>query len=267
MKKILLVDDDKMFLESLMNTLSDQNYQLDKALSGPEALDKLKSESYDLVILDYKMEPMDGLEVLKRITKEDYNCSVIMITAYGSFDLASQAFAHKAVSIFPKPIKAERLKKAVKRVMMERILQKNKDTDEEMEEDLVSNEKRNILIVDDSMSYRKMIINTLSSAFIGLNFIEAVDGADAVRKLKKYPNIELIFLDINMPHMNGLEFMELKKKSKDLRKIPIVVLTTETQKDIIGKSYLSGATVFMNKPFKRDELIKTLKSIKYWDEG
>lgn len=266
MKKILLVDDDKMFLDSLVNTLSDQNYELDKALSGPEALEKLNSESYDLVILDYKMKPMDGLDVLKRITKAGYDCSVIMITAYGSFELASQAFAHQAVSIFPKPIKADRLKKAVKRVMLERILQKKKGTEADAEENLAAEGKRNILIVDDSMSYRKMIINTLSSAFNELNFIEAVDGTDAIRKLKKYPNVELIFLDINMPHMNGLEFMELKKKSNDLRKIPIVVLTTETQKDIIEKSYLTGATVFMNKPFKRDELIKTLKSIKYWDE-
>ncbi len=279
MKKILLVDDDRLFLKSMSRTLTAENYQVEQATSGQEALEKIKVQTYDLVILDYKMQPIDGMQVLKAIHEKKLNCAVIMITAYGTFDMATEALAHNAVTILPKPVEMQRLKTVVKSALRGPVFRyQAKGAAQKLDRDKLNAARQsakvktatspsesgdNILIVDDSKLFRKMIISTVSSAFEDFSFIEAENGVEAIERLNKYPT-KLIILDINMPHMNGIEFMKLKRKSTRFKNIPIIVLTTEKEKETMGKAYLSGATVFMKKPFQRQELIKVVKTMNFW---
>jgi len=116
----------------------------------------------------------------------------------------------------------------------------------------------NILNVDDSMTMRKIV--TLALKGQGHTVVEAENGKLALEML---PNqtIDAIILDINMPVMSGIEFLQAIKKLPAYSKIPIVVLTTQGEDALKDQALSLGAKAFMIKPFQKDELLATLKKI------
>ena len=278
MKDILVVDDDILFLKSTTRALETERYDVDQAKSGKDALEKLADKAYDLVILDYKMPGMNGLDVLKTIQKKQYDCAVILITAYGTFEVASEALKNKAVTILSKPVELQRLREEVKRIIQERILRqkktgsKNPDSKTEalkakLKQMAVKSKvtgKKNILVVDDSKFFRKYIITTTSSHYDSFEYLEAEDGVQALELLKQ-ADISLIILDINMPHMTGIEFMKLKSSSPKFKQIPVIMLTSEKPEESMEQAYLAGVTVYLNKPLQREKLLQSINTMLYWD--
>lgn len=121
---------------------------------------------------------------------------------------------------------------------------------------------KTVMLVDDSPTMRKMIRAALHK-YHDFQFIEADDGIDALEKIKQHP-IRLIFLDFNMPRMNGIQFMQVLRKDKDHQRTPIIMITTETEKAKVTQSYVAGATVFMNKPVNESELTRVVDAMRYW---
>jgi len=114
-----------------------------------------------------------------------------------------------------------------------------------------------VLVVDDSMLVRKQVGSALKSQ--GYNVVEAVDGADALEKLAGNPDTKLIVCDVNMPRMNGLEFLEqLAARNSG---VPVVMLTTEGQAELIQRAKSLGAKGWLVKPFKPDYLTATAKKL------
>jgi two-component system chemotaxis response regulator CheY len=112
-----------------------------------------------------------------------------------------------------------------------------------------------VLVVDDSMMVRKQVGSALKGQ--GYDVIEAVDGCDALEKLAGNPDTKLIVCDVNMPKMNGLEFLEqLAARNSS---IPVVMLTTEGQPELIQRAKSLGAKGWLVKPFKPDYLTATAK--------
>jgi len=102
--KILIVDDQKDMCDILVLMLADEGYQTFSALSGRSALNRIKKEKPDLVLLDIKMPRMDGIEALKRIKEIDKNIVVVMITGYGTPDTAREAMRLGAFDYVTKPL-------------------------------------------------------------------------------------------------------------------------------------------------------------------
>jgi len=114
-----------------------------------------------------------------------------------------------------------------------------------------------ILIVDDSLMVRKQVGSALKG--LGYTVIEAVDGLDALDKLGGAPETRLIVCDVNMPRMNGLEFLE--KLGALGSSIPVVMLTTEGQPELIQRAKSLGAKGWLVKPFKPEFLAATAKKL------
>jgi len=108
-----------------------------------------------------------------------------------------------------------------------------------------------ILSVDDSTSMRQMVALTLSQC--GHQVIEACDGRDALVKIANQP-VHLIITDLNMPNMDGLEFIRQARRLPQIRFVPILMLTTESQAEIKQAGKEAGATGWIVKPFTRDQL-------------
>jgi two-component system chemotaxis response regulator CheY len=125
-----------------------------------------------------------------------------------------------------------------------------------------SAEMKDVLVVDDSPTMRKMLMSVLV-AYPDFRFIEAENGVDALAKVAAH-NIRLIFLDFNMPQMNGIDFMKQLRQDPAHRKTPIVMITTETEQDKVKQGYVTGATVYMTKPYKPTDLVKIVEAIRYW---
>ena len=118
---------------------------------------------------------------------------------------------------------------------------------------------KHIMTVDDSASVRQMVNFTLKNA--GFQVIEAVDGVDALVKLKQTP-VHMLITDLNMPNMDGIELIRnIRCLSSAQKFIPIIMLTTESQplKKQEGKD--AGATGWIVKPFKPEQLLAVMKKV------
>ena len=122
--RILIVDDEEAMRFTLSEALGKEGYVLETANDGEEALQKFKSKPFDLVILDMKMPRMDGLEALRQIKKSDSDSTVIMITAFGSKELALQAINTGAYDYFTKPFDLEEMRVVVRRGLEKARLKK-----------------------------------------------------------------------------------------------------------------------------------------------
>jgi len=117
---------------------------------------------------------------------------------------------------------------------------------------------KKILTVDDSPSVRKMVEFSLKSK--GYEMGSAGDGIEALELLEQ-DQFDAVVLDVNMPRMNGLEFLEKIKNHDDFAAIPVIMLTTEGQDEDRDKAMALGATAYIIKPFKPTQLLALLDDL------
>lgn len=116
---------------------------------------------------------------------------------------------------------------------------------------------KRIMTVDDSASVRQMVAFTLKGE--GYDVVEAVDGKDALAKLSG--PIDMIVTDLNMPNMNGIDLIKNVRAQAQYKFIPIVMLTTESQAGKKQEGKAAGATGWIVKPFKPEQLIAVVKKV------
>jgi two-component system chemotaxis response regulator CheY len=117
----------------------------------------------------------------------------------------------------------------------------------------------NILVVDDSSTIRQQVSAALGPA--GFGVVEAVDGEDALRKLESSSGLAMILCDVNMPKMGGLEMLaEVKQRGRHAH-LPILMLTTEGQPELVARARALGAKGWIVKPFKPALLAATVKKL------
>jgi len=116
----------------------------------------------------------------------------------------------------------------------------------------------NILIVDDSSLIRSVASEATKEA--GHNPIVATNGKEGIELLETN-KIDMIFSDVNMPIMGGLEMVEIIKSNQNYKYIPIVMLTTESNEALKQKGKELGVKAWMLKPFNKDKFFTTLKKI------
>jgi two-component system chemotaxis response regulator CheY len=115
-----------------------------------------------------------------------------------------------------------------------------------------------IMTVDDSASVRQMVAFTLKSA--GYEVVEAVDGRDALLKLQGR-KVNMVITDLNMPNMDGIELTRAIRGDAGNRFVPIVLLTTESQDGKKQEGRAAGATGWIVKPFKPEQLLGVVKKV------
>jgi len=116
-----------------------------------------------------------------------------------------------------------------------------------------------LLIIDDSGVMRKVLKHHLSG--IGYsNFVEAVDGAEGLKKLSEQ-KVDLIFCDWNMPEMNGLQFIQAVKSKETYQNIPLIMVTTISTQDEVVAALEAGARTYITKPFTKDDLKAKIDSV------
>ncbi len=116
---VLIVDDERNIRLTLSMALEALKIPVDTASSGEEALQKLTEKPYSLMILDLKLPGLDGLEVLRRVTDKHPDMKVIIITAYGSIEVAVEAMKMGAIDFLQKPFQPTEVRDMVRRVLQE----------------------------------------------------------------------------------------------------------------------------------------------------
>ena len=117
---------------------------------------------------------------------------------------------------------------------------------------------KTVLIIDDSKAIRDMVSFTLQPH--GYQIVTAADGAEGLSKLRS-DHPALIITDLNMPVMNGIEFIRNARQDAAGAGIPIVMLTTETKPELKAEGKCAGATGWINKPFDAEMLLTVAKKL------
>jgi len=116
---------------------------------------------------------------------------------------------------------------------------------------------KNILVVDDSPVVRQQVSRALRTA--GFVVFEAVDGQDGAEKIAATPSVSIVICDLNMPRLNGIEMLE--KVLPERPDLPVVMLTTETNPELVTRARRAGAKGWIIKPFKSDALVAAVRKL------
>ena len=111
-------------------------------------------------------------------------------------------------------------------------------------------EPTKILVVDDSKLMHKVYEVMLRQ----YPLVRAMDGREALERLKEHPEVDLVLLDINMPNMNGLEFLDALK-DQETRRPAVIIISTEGKEEDTQRGLEAGAVAYIKKPFRSEEIL------------
>ena len=254
---ILIIDDNKTAIEVLTSMLESFNYTVHSANSGIDALELIKTHRYDLVFLDYKMPHLDGLQTyskIKEILGEDVP-KTILVTAYLE-DIVNNKIANTGIQGYlTKPISPSTLYDKIIEVFSNKIaIQSNN------KEDLLNTKNLNgikVLLVEDNLLNQEFAKIMLENN--GLIVEIAQDGIDALQKIKT-KGFDVVLMDIQMPHMDGLEATKHIREFHDdyFKKIPIIALSANAMAEDREKSLNVGMDEHISKPIDPEKLFDVL---------
>ncbi len=118
--RIMVIDDEKIVGEMAKISLEAEGYEVEAFLDAAPALERLRQQRFDVVVTDYKMKGIDGMEVLRTVRSLYPDTQVIMITAFANLDAAIEALRREVHDFFPKPVKIKELKASIRRALQKR---------------------------------------------------------------------------------------------------------------------------------------------------
>ncbi len=131
-EKVLLVDDEAQFVEAFSDRLAARGLAVEKAGNGLEALEKVRTGSYDAVILDLFMPQIDGIETLKIMLKDNPDLQVILLTGQASLQKGIEAMKLGAMNFLEKPANIEKLMEQIREAKANRMLLTNRRLEDKM---------------------------------------------------------------------------------------------------------------------------------------
>ncbi|MBP5693930.1 MAG: response regulator, partial [Bacilli bacterium] len=261
---VLIVDDDEIFLETAVDTLESIGLSAERANNGLEALGMIKhreevGKNYDIVILDLKMPDVDGIETIRRIRAEiKSNIPILLISAYSREDVEDKAKDAGVNGFLSKPLFRSTLYNKISEVLG------TETKSLEHENDYSDLEGLNILVAEDNEINWEIISAILS--MYGINSERAENGRVCVEKMKQAEKgkYTLIFMDIQMPEMNGLDATKTIRKLSDpwASKIPIIAMTADAFSENVAECLNAGMNGHIAKPIDVKLVIKEIRRIK-----
>ena len=261
---VLIVDDDEVLLETAVDTLESLGVTADCAKSGLEALGMIMhrnkiGQDYRVVILDWKMPDIDGVETIRRIRTEiNSSIPILLISAYDWSDIEDVAKEAGANGFVSKPLLRSTLYDKINELLGTEAKSVEPDNDYS---DL---QGMNILIAEDNDINWK-IISTMLGMF-GITTERAKNGRICVEKMDAAMEgtYDLIFMDIQMPEMNGLDATRNIRALSDpwASSIPIIAMTADAFSENVTECLNAGMNGHIAKPIDIKLVIKEIRRIK-----
>lgn len=234
--KILIIDDDISMSKTLAFVLKRKGYEVLIASGGLEALELVKQKSFDIIFLDIKMPDMNGIEVFKKIKLINSKVTVMLMTAYTVDDLIQEALREGAHGVIYKPLNIDKVQEIIK--------------------ECVENKTAGlILVVDDDPSFNKTMKYILTKRNFKVGIAET--GEKAITLTEKN-NYDIIFIDMKLPMINGLETFLAIKKVKP-KSIAIMITGFQHEMDALMEEALNeSAYACLKKPL---DMVSTLRLV------
>lgn len=253
---ILIVDDDPHYRSLLRERLQNAGYLISEAADGVEAVEILRVESYDVILLDLNMPNMDGFEVLEWLkqNKNTRDTNVIVLTSDSKRDTVVTSLTLGAKDFITKS--AGKLEMITRIRYLSGIKVLEQKTHEKISDDELASSK--ILIVDDEALSIELTARRIEKQ--GFSALRANSGEQAIAMVKEQ-DIQLVLLDINMPGMDGYTTLKHLREHKAKEELAIVMVTAIEEPDIVIDCIKAGADDYIMKPFHPTELIARITSV------
>ena len=237
-RRILIVDDSAVFRTSMKKILQSKNDEIILAEDGKEGLDLALKGKFDIVVSDIDMPKINGIDLCRSLksTAETQGTPVVMVSTFDSDSDVDKGFEAGASAYLSKYEIQSRLRETVDTVLSKSKFKKN----------------RLVMVVDDSKVVRRIVEKGLAEA--GFKVITAENGKKALDLLDDIQP-DLILTDIEMPDINGFEFCGAIHTTPELSSVPIVAMSSKTDRGYMKRMLQNGASAYLCKPFNIDELV------------
>lgn len=258
--RVLLADDDEVLLETARDTLRSIGVEADTAQSGAEAVRMVSGRgAYRVVILDWKMPDMDGIEAARRIRAQvGDEVPILLISAYSWSDIEDVARDAGVDGFISKPLFRTTLYDKLSELLG------NENTRADQEDDGADLADMRILVAEDNDTNWEIISMLLD--MYGIQTERAENGQLAVERMAKAEQgaFHLIFMDIQMPVMNGIEATKAIRALSDpwASQIPIIAMTADAFSENVAECLAAGMNGHIAKPIDMKLVLKEIKRIK-----
>ena len=258
---VLVIDDDPIALEHAEIVLSQVGIGCETAESGWEGIDKVRirhgrREDYSLIIIDWKMPEMDGVETTRQIRKiVGNNTPVIILTSFNWDEIADEAREAGADTFVSKPLFAS--------TVMDEFAEAFRKKNAALEERTVDLKGRRVLLAEDVAVNAEIMMMVLTMREMEVDLAE--NGLVAVNLFASHESgyYDAILMDMRMPEMDGLEATRTIRNLErdDSKKIPIIALTANAFDEDVQRSMQAGLNAHLSKPVEPEALFETLENL------
>lgn len=255
MIKLLIVDDDQMNCDLLQNVFTRQGYHVITATSGREGLDRFRTSSPRVTLLDLRMPEMDGLTVLKEIRAIDPHAPVIILGGGATEIQENQARAIRATDFIRKGLSLDVLVEAVSRVTQMSVPPATTQSSSGNGEPIQQLDE-SVLVVDDEPLVCDLLVKFLSLR--GYRALGVNDGQEALRIIDDRPP-DAILLDLIMPGMAGIDVLRALRE----KEYPggIIIMTGSQSEELLEKAWVLGPQEILMKPVDLERLLTAIQLV------
>ena len=241
-ESILLVEDDEFNSELLKRRLETLGYGVTTSKTGSKALELLKANKFNLVLLDIMLPDINGDILLHKIKIDPAlnNTQVIMVTANSDREMVLKCIDAGAIDYLIKPFSMPIVKTRIWRCL------KNAKTESKLNTTSSPFENSKILLIDDQELNRDILAHRLKKS--GYQISSFTNGQEALEALK-HERFDLVLLDIMMPDISGIDVLKKIRKLDANNDTPVIMITALDDTEIINECMEVGADDYILKPF------------------
>ncbi|RYG52217.1 MAG: response regulator, partial [Chitinophagaceae bacterium] len=262
-KEVLVIEDNEMDSSQIAKMLNGQEVDVSIAGSGAEGIALLKEKNFDCVILDYSLPDISGEEMINSIAAHKPKHASVIV--YSARDFSQNEVKHingNSNAVLLKGVNSleSLLEETVVQLHLDhkslapekqRIIENNR-----MKQDILSG--KTVLVVDDDV--RNLFALTTVFERYNINVITAESGQEAIRIINEEdPRIEMVLMDIMMPEMDGYETTQRIRREHKNSTLPIIAVTAKAMKGDRDKCIEAGASDYITKPVKVDQLLSLMR--------
>ena len=262
-KRLLVVEDNPAEQLSTRELLWHEDIDIDVIDSGSAALEALKRDIYDCIVLDLHLPDMSGFDVLEQI-KGNARLRDLPVVVFTGRELSAEEDAQLhtlARSVVVKDVESPERLLDETALFLHRVVSELPDAKQQMIDRLHQSDEalagRKVLVVDDDVRNIFALSSVLERR--GMTVLSAGTGREAIETIETTPDLAIVLMDIMMPEMDGYETMQVIRQNAALRRLPIIALTAKAMKGDRERCLEAGASEYLAKPVNTEQLLSALR--------
>ncbi len=261
-KKLLVVEDNEIDSSQIVKMLQGDQIEVTLVTTGKEALGEIKKGDYDGIILDYTLPDISGTDLVQEVNETKNDLTPVIVYSARDFSKSElKQMNTNSYTVLTKGVNS--LEQLLEETVLHLHVNHNELAPEKRKiienrrskEDILTG--KNILVVDDDV--RNLFALTTVFERYNINVITAESGKEAISILNDNPAIDMVLMDIMMPEMDGYETTQKIRREHKNNMLPIIAVTAKAMKGDRQKCIEAGASDYITKPLKIDQLLSLMR--------